>query len=61
MDSLVRLGGLAVLALVALWVILEVVAIVFGIVTWMLQMIVGVLVLGILLYVAYLLLSSVLN
>jgi Na+/H+ antiporter NhaD/arsenite permease-like protein len=58
MNKWLRLGGWAVLGLLLLWVVLEVVSIIFGIVSWLLSTVVSILVVGLLLYLAYLAVSK---
>lgn len=60
MTRPLRLVGLAVAGIVALWVVLELVALVFGLVTWVVSTIVSLAVLALLVYVGYLIVSSVL-
>lgn len=57
MGSWLRVGGLAVAAIVALWLVLEIVSFVFGLVTWLVSTVLTLAVLAILLYLAYLVLS----
>ncbi|USZ68575.1 hypothetical protein NGM10_02260 [Halorussus salilacus] len=58
MNKWLRYGGLAVLLLVGVVVALEVLSIVFGIVSFLVEAVVSVLVLGVLLYLAYLAVSK---
>jgi hypothetical protein len=58
MNKWLRLSGWAVLGLLLLWVVLEVVSIIFGIVSWLLSTVVSILVVGLLLYLAYLAVSK---
>lgn len=58
MGKLLRLGGWALLGLVLLWIVAEVLSVVFGIVSWLVSSFVSILVVGVLLYLAYLLVSK---
>lgn len=58
MSKLLRLGGWALLGLVLFWATLEVLSIVFGVVSWLVSTLVSVLVVAGLLYLAYLLVSK---
>lgn len=60
MARWLRLGGWALLAAGLLWLALEIVAFVFGIVSFLIGTAVSVLVAAVLLYLAYLLVSRVL-
>lgn len=57
MNRWLRLGGWAVIALAALWALVKVLSIVFGIVSWLVSTLVSLVVLGVLLYVGYLAVS----
>ena len=59
MNAIVRLGGWAVLALVLLWVILELVAIVFGFLTWVISTVLSLALLAVVLYALYFVVSSI--
>jgi hypothetical protein len=59
MTRPLRIVGLAVAGIVALWLVLELVALVFGLVTWIVSTIVSLAVLALLVYVGYLVVSSV--
>ncbi|MFC4438590.1 MULTISPECIES: hypothetical protein [Natrialbaceae] len=61
MTGMLRIVGLGVIGLVALWLLLEFVAIVFGLVTWVVSTVVSIAVLALLLYVGYVVISSVLS
>ena len=61
MSDTLRIIGLGVVGLIALWVLLEVVAIVFGIVSWVVSTIVSLAVLALVLYVGYIVVTTVLN
>ena len=58
MSKLLRLGGWALLGLVLLWVTIEVMGIVFGVVSWLVSTLVSLVVVGGLLYLAYVLVSK---
>lgn len=58
MNAIVRPVGWAVLALVLLWVIFELVAIVFGFLTWVISTVLSLALLAVVLYAVYLLVSS---
>ncbi|MFU8867925.1 hypothetical protein [Natronococcus sp.] len=59
MTRPLRIVGLAVAGIVVLWLVLELVALVFGLVTWVVSTIVSLAVLALLVYVGSLLVSSV--
>ncbi|ELY54535.1 hypothetical protein C491_18074 [Natronococcus amylolyticus DSM 10524] len=59
MTRPLRIVGLAVAGIVVLWLVLELIALVFGLVTWIVSTIVSLAVLALLVYVGYLLVSSV--
>ena len=59
MTRPLRIVGLAVAGIIALWLVLELVALVFGLVTWIVSTIVSLAVLALLVYVGYLVVSSV--
>ncbi|WP_265110613.1 hypothetical protein [Halosolutus halophilus] len=61
MADTLRLVGLAVVGLVALWVLLELVAIAVGFVSWVVTTVVSLAVLALVLSVGYLVLSAVLE
>jgi hypothetical protein len=58
MTRTLRLVGYAVGGLIALWILLELVAIVFGIVSWIVSTVITIAVLAVLLYVGYVVISS---
>ena len=58
MGSWLRVGGLAVAAIVALWLVVEIVSFIFGLVTWLVSTVLTLAVVAILLYLAYLALSK---
>jgi hypothetical protein len=58
MNKVLRLGGWALLGLVLLWATIEILGIVFGVVSWLVSTFVSVLVVAGLLYLAYLLVSK---
>jgi ABC-type multidrug transport system fused ATPase/permease subunit len=58
MGKLLRYGGWALLALVALWVVVEVVTFLFGVLSWLVSTVVSLALLALLLYAAYLLVSK---
>lgn len=57
MNKWLRLGGWAALGLAVLWVVLKVVSIIFGFVSWVLSSVVSLLVAALLLYLAYIAVS----
>ncbi|MDG5759885.1 hypothetical protein QA600_11090 [Natronococcus sp. A-GB1] len=59
MTRPLRIVGLALAGIVVLWLVLELIALVFGLVTWIVSTIVSLAVLGLLVYVGYLLVSSI--
>ncbi len=59
MTRPLRIVGLAVAGIVVLWLVLELIALVFGLVTWVVSTIVSLAVLALLVYVGYLIVSSV--
>ncbi|MDQ2052701.1 hypothetical protein RBH26_19830 [Natronolimnohabitans sp. A-GB9] len=61
MTSALRIVGLGVVGITALWVLLEFVAIVIGLVSWVVSTIVSLAVLALILYVGYVVLSAVLS
>ena len=61
MSDLVRIVGLGAVAIVALWLLLELVAIVFGIVSWIVSTLVSLAILAVALYVGYVLVTTILN
>lgn len=61
MNRWLRLGGWAVLGIIAFWVVLEVVSIIFGIVSWVVSTVVSLLVLAGLLYLGYLAVSKLMG
>ncbi|WP_132057537.1 hypothetical protein [Halorussus amylolyticus] len=58
MSRWLRIGGWALLAVVVLWVVLELVSILLGIVSWVVSAVVSLLLLAGLLYLAYLAVSK---
>ncbi|MCU4753877.1 hypothetical protein OB919_18140 [Halobacteria archaeon AArc-curdl1] len=61
MTEWLRIGGLALLALIALWVVLEIVSLVLGFLTWAISLLVSIVVVALLLAGAYYLLTDVLG
>ena len=61
MTAPLRIVGLGVVGLVALWIILEIVAVVFGIVTWIVSTVVSLAILALLLYIGYIVVTNVLS
>ncbi|MDG5818618.1 hypothetical protein [Natronococcus sp. A-GB7] len=59
MTRPLRIVGLAIAGIVALWLVLELVALVFGLVTWIVNTVVSLAVLALLVYVGYLVVSSI--
>ena len=59
MTRPLRIVGLAVAGIVVLWLVLELIALVFGLVTWIVSTVVSLAVLALLVYVGYLIVSSV--
>lgn len=58
MTGILRIIGFGVIGLIALWLLLELVAIIFGIMTWVVSTVVSIAVLALLLYVGYVVISS---
>ncbi|MFP8890075.1 hypothetical protein ACLI4U_09915 [Natrialbaceae archaeon A-CW2] len=61
MTEWLRIGGLALLALIALWVVLEIVSLVLGFLTWAISLLVSIVIVALLLAGAYYLLTDVLG
>lgn len=61
MTAPLRIVGLGVVGLVALWIVLEIVAVVFGIVTWIVSTVVSLAILALLLYIGYIVVTNVLS
>lgn len=61
MTRTLRIVGLGVAALVALWIVLEVVALLFGLVTWVVSTVLSLAVLALVAYVGYLVVTSLLR
>lgn len=59
MTKWLRIGGLALLALIALWVVLEIVSLVLGFLTWAISLLVSIVIVALLLAGAYYLLTDV--
>lgn len=57
MNQWLRVGGWGVLALVVLWLIVEVVQVLFGIVSWVVGTVVSLLVFALVVYLGYVLVS----
>ncbi|WP_276253975.1 hypothetical protein [Halomontanus rarus] len=53
MANWLRVGGMAVLAIIGLWIALEIVSIIFGIVSWIVSTVLTLAVLALLLYLVY--------
>ena len=58
MNDWIRIGGWALLALVLLWVVMQLVSFIFGLVSWLITTAVTLLIVGALLYIAYLAVSK---
>ncbi|WP_254768809.1 hypothetical protein [Salinilacihabitans rarus] len=61
MTDWLRLGGVALLALLALWLAFRLVALLFAVVTWVVGAAVSLAVLAVVLYLGYLLLKRLLG
>jgi len=58
MNKWLRIGGWAALALIALWVVFEVVSLLLGFLSWVVGTVVSLLVVALLLYLTYLAVSK---
>lgn len=61
MNKWLRYGGWAVLAIIAFWVVLKVVSIIFGVVSWIISTAISLLILAGLLYLGYLAVSKLMG
>lgn len=58
MNRWLRVGAWGVLALVVLWVVVEVVTVLLGVVSWLVQTLVSLVVFALVVYLGYLLVSK---
>ncbi|AGB39050.1 hypothetical protein [Natronococcus occultus] len=61
MTRTLRIVGLGVAAIVALWIVLEVLALLFGLVAWVVSAVVSLAVLALVVYIGYLVVTSLLS
>lgn len=61
MNRTVKIVGWIVVAMVAFWLLLQVISAIFSFVTWVVSMLITLLVVGVLLFAAYVILSKVLG
>lgn len=61
MNSWVKVGVWVIVAVVAFWLMLQIVGIIFAFVSWLVSIIITLAIVGILLYVAYVLVSKLMN
>lgn len=61
MTNWLRIGGWALVAIVALYIVFQIVSIVFSIISWIVGMLISLAVVGVLLFLGYLLVKRLLG